>query len=716
MKPSIFKATLIIERFGGIDGAKRYLQRKGNFLLLSGVTKEVDLEIRALIQAGNQKKDPVKTSQLLDPDTSYFLEIEAEYEKQKTTCSTRTINILQQLEIQSGYTSGFEAKVTFLKEHFFQTYDFSSIRNSGKKTIDEIQNLTKALKRLYKQAKVDYKIIPELQASPALSFEKVNLKTVEEYERLKLNCRARTVHILEQQEKAEGYHTSDSAKIALVERLFFSPVNYKSFKNSGTQTMRELIEIRNNLWKFITPRNPAYPIDEPSELQNALEKHLFLSFPNCQSDILKIGDKFSLQRVFCSFLSKFKFSHKAGTPLHSYLFHKTNLSFKEIAAQTGYTRERVRQVVKKYSDSHLPNLLSSLRTFKECLKIENVVSGNAETFLEIKPILDFSFNGKDFYSNGRRDKDVLAGWLEDKFCFINELPMFKGSQSAVFDMTGHFYFLNKEMAVQARVSELLAYLEKEIYDFESVQFEYNLNVLIRRFYQESRLIVDSFSIDAIIELVGKIKTSEVQFNPSLIRKVEKNRRNDEIKELILDFMEGEQHSKTTQAIFDYLAERHIEINIQQLLFLLGKSTQEFARIGLGRWVLKKRLPQNQIKGSVREIVERLLKDAEKPLHVSEIIDYFKTFRPISERSLRTNLRVSENIHFTFFNCGFIGLKNKNYDAFWFNLPRFDPRKFTIIVENKSLSHTEKINLFEKYSFPRIHCEYLINKRNDKGSL
>jgi hypothetical protein len=218
----------------------------------------------------------------------------------------------------------------------------------------------------------------------------------------------------------------------------------------------------------------------------------------------------------------------------------------------------------------------------------------------------------------------------------------------------------------------------------------------------------------LVILIQKIKVENIPVEPGKIKRIELSKKEDDILSHIQDFLRNSQTGKRTRTIIEYLKQQNVGIGLQQLLALLGKSTNKFARVGHGAWVLKEWLPDNKLKGSVREIVDGILNDSEKPLHFSEILSFFQTFRPITENSLRTNLKVSENFHFTFFNCGFIGLKSKKYDPFWYQIPPLIPGKFIAALENKLMNYDEKIKSLERLGFPRIHCEYLIQKRKEKG--
>lgn len=67
-------------------------------------------------------------------------------------------------------------------------------------------------------------------------------------------------------------------------------------------------------------------------------------------------------------------------------------------------------------------------------------------------------------------------------------------------------------------------------------------------------------------------------------------------------------------------------------------------------------------GTIRSMVEHLLREAETPLHVDHLAEHIRRFRPTtSASSIRLNLQLDTDPRFTFIHGGFIGLRDRNYE-------------------------------------------------------
>ena len=122
-----------------------------------------------------------------------------------------------------------------------------------------------------------------------------------------------------------------------------------------------------------------------------------------------------------------------------------------------------------------------------------------------------------------------------------------------------------------------------------------------------------------------------------------------------------------------------------------------------------------LEGDLIDIIRNLLNDSENPLHISEIFYYLNEFSPTSFHSILTNLKVTEKYKFKFFNCSFIGLSEKKYSNYYYNLPlvvgfHFNQSK----IDNLNLSTWDDILKYyeQEFKYPRIHVEHLLMNNID----
>jgi hypothetical protein len=81
--------------------------------------------------------------------------------------------------------------------------------------------------------------------------------------------------------------------------------------------------------------------------------------------------------------------------------------------------------------------------------------------------------------------------------------------------------------------------------------------------------------------------------------------------------------------------------------------------GLRKWEVE----QEGIKGgTIRSMVEQLLRESETPIHVDELAKVIRTFRPTaSPESIRLNIQLEPGKRFSFFAGGYVGLSTRTYD-------------------------------------------------------
>lgn len=720
MPSNISKAKQIVDGLGGIEKASAYLKKNGNFLQLPGVSRTIDLRVREfLIDLTQTEQNPKDESPLTESDPFSF-KIISRYEVLREQCSTRLKYLLKSLEFSERYADSFQDKLNFIQTYLFQPYDFSSMRNSGRKTVEEIVDLTSTLKDFYQQLKcgktktkdendtwVEYPTPSrEAKSKPTA----INLQTVTEYQILKLKCTRRTIHVLLGFELAEGFNTSEEAKISFIRRFFFSEFNYRSIQNCGIKTASELKNIRQALWQIPVPGSESEPDGYLTQLRKDHLNSLTQTFKSKDLDALRVNGSFSLQRLFCILMTDLKLSSKSMAVLRYYWFVTELLTREKIAEKAGCTPPMALSVIKRITQNIAPEVVQTLRSFSEHLVIEGASNDTPEAFLEVDSIDRFLFHRKEIVPNTRLETFLLAEYLKDEFSLLHNILPLLIKKSRVFDLGRRYYLLKKEIVQKTRFDELLPFLEEEMYALESVRSPYNLRDLIGRFYGEKQIPIDNLSIELLHTIVTKIKRDYIPPNFVKIGELDRRHRITTIRNRIKDFLKRTNQAQKTKEILAELMNQGIETGIYELKNLLNTWKETFAKVGQGAWILTDWISTNGYKGSVREIVEKLLSETDRPLHISEIGAYFRTFRLISDHSLVKNLRVSENIHFRFFNCTFIGLKSKDYSAEWSDIPAFIGAKLRIVNLDKSLSEKEKISALEKFGYPRIHCEYVIRRR------
>jgi len=279
--------------------------------------------------------------------------------------------------------------------------------------------------------------------------------------------------------------------------------------------------------------------------------------------------------------------------------------------------------------------------------IEGFVPNKSQSFIEIQPIESFVFENISFKPNNRYFELLLKAYYKEEFQLINQLFVKELGDSKVFNYPEHLLFISNDLFSASHFIALLNFLEDQIYLFECADFDYNLKVLIERFYNEHNYQYQAQMILDVHEIIVKLKRTVISVNLADVKRLKRRERKGNLKQNIEDFLVEKGEAQKTADILNELKENDIEIEGPTLLHQLNIWNQVFARFGNGMWGLRNWIKGDAPKGSIREIVEGLLQSKDEPIHVSEILNYFETFRPISETSLLSNIRVSENIHFHF---------------------------------------------------------------------
>jgi hypothetical protein len=270
-------------------------------------------------------------------------------------------------------------------------------------------------------------------------------------------------------------------------------------------------------------------------------------------------------------------------------------------------------------------------------------------------------------------------------------------------------YINTIRAKEFNIKALLHWCKNEIFNLEKFNIEYDIEVLISRFYIENTSInLDDANLKFISEIIKKQKVGIE--GTAEERRVLRDRRQFEILDLCYNFIVKKGQPVKTSVLVNNLLEMYLIVSKQEILKILNSRKDLFTTFGSGYWALSEWKSDGIIGGSIREIVFSLLFNSESPIHLSEILRIISKHRSITLRSLQTNLRFEENKLFKFYNCNFIGLNSKIYDQYWDNLPKVNGTFFQIKVLRKLIEDGFDIpELYEKlYGYPPLNTQFLID--------
>ena len=106
----------------------------------------------------------------------------------------------------------------------------------------------------------------------------------------------------------------------------------------------------------------------------------------------------------------------------------------------------------------------------------------------------------------------------------------------------------------------------------------------------------------------------------------------------------------------------------------------------------------------------MLNEHDDPMHISRIVNEISKHREINAKSVRVNLKVDEYKRFKFFNCYYIGLENKEYDEYWYKIPRINPGALNFEIVKAIIDNHFFVFIEQKYGYPQEHIKYLVKNR------
>jgi hypothetical protein len=359
-------------------------------------------------------------------------------------------------------------------------------------------------------------------------------------------------------------------------------------------------------------------------------------------------------------------------------------------------------------------LRNSVRNIFSLIPLDDfdLIKPSGKNWFEFDHFDSFDFNSETITPNLNFSSNLLRILYLGEYSLIDDLFIEVLEQNRTFGYDLKHLLVSNEFVEACNLKGLLRFLENEIYEFESVQFDYNQKVLIDRFYRENDLLITPALLKDAYELISKIKLEDVNIDIQKLKKNQKREFNNQIFSIVEEFLINANNAMSTKYIHLELNKNNIEIDRVNLLTRLNKNRNTFVRLGNGTWGLKSWTIDELRSGSIREIVENKLKNRDTPMHISEIIELLGKYRNVSERSVMTNLRLNEHGIFHFFHCSFVGLSSTKYPDYWYQIPKFMAATFMSIYRNSSIGDEVKIKELIKLGYPEIHCNYVLMLRNN----
>jgi len=520
-------------------------------------------------------------------------------------------------------------------------------------------------------------------------------------------------NVLDSLENKYDYSSGQEQKILFFKKHFLANFDFIQLGNVGENSAKELTKFTETLRAYILGTASTSTDLHKSLTVKQLSKLFDYHYNPELIESIVNGDQYHFQKTLCILLHTVPLTNKKRQILNYLFFDSNSYSFKDLAKIIGCSYELVRVNTDFLNDEFIPTKINVIRSSITAVPYD-LPSNVGKLYIEIPNIEYFEFDGHLITPNPALSKLAFRIIFKDKLILVDDILKELLIEINSFDVTQANIFINPEFVKKSHLSQLLQFLNTEIYNFEIVSFEYDLKILITRFYRENDLAVLSRDeIETLYRIILRIRNSEFLIQRMDLKRTAKKERTNHILKIAEELLKEASTPLKTQILLNAINDNGIEIDVHQLLHKLGKHKNTFIRLGNSLWDLKERDQIDELRGSLREIAEDILQKKDMPIHISELIAIIEKMRPISLLSLNSNLRTSESKMFKFFNCSFIGLSLKKYEQYWYDIPRFTPaylRKEQILLGSKANDIDLAERMHSRYGYPKMHVEYVLSNR------
>jgi hypothetical protein len=531
------------------------------------------------------------------------------------------------------------------------------------------------------------------------------------YKAQKLKLSQRAINALDSLESM--YELAENLDIfyPYLKKYIILMFEYKNLRNIGRKTAIELEQFAFDLRDLIHKKQLLPTQTNQTKIASSNNLQLI---NNLDYDItsLKIDGKYAVELLFAVFIFYAKELEKWHQLITQYYFGDKLKSIKELSKMLDYSDFHLSNIIKKIESNQFPSVIQDIRNKFDDSELELNINSDGP-FFNFYGIEPFSFNKIDFKPNIRYAQIFYKLYFKGEFIPIHEVFDIACFHIKSFDIENKHLFISKSWLNEVSLNNLLLFLNDSIYEFERISFEYDLEVLISRFYKENDLALEKHQIKYLLELINQIKSTEIKIDYKKIKRLESDELNNAIVTECESILTEKGIAIKSKPLLEKLHYLNYDIEKNQLLKILNQHSSTFIRIGADSWALKAWDQSKIFNGSLKDIVTSLLSKQKEPMHVSELLVQIAKFRPLSEHSLLTNLRIQNNNKFIFFNCYFIGLTGVKYEDYWHQLPQVDKQHFSEwhIKELKQITKGRVIPyMVRHYRYPLIHVKYLFEQK------
>lgn len=454
----------------------------------------------------------------------------------------------------------------------------------------------------------------------------------------------------------------------IVETIFQYGFNFEKYRNIGKLTLPELIQVRENISRFIFFLNSISNEELSREYAKLILKTNFVGSTESFEEMLSLAFDSNGKIKLFYLLSKLIDSELLLNRNETRIFHQnysiieTVSTLSEIGSELDLSKERVRQIHLKIEEE-----FETYFKFIKNFDIEDIVNydfNNNSPLIIIDNILAKKINlneGVNF--NSTFYGLALHFYLNKSHSLLGDDETINGKRKSTKTKNYKFYYfipykLAKIFNFALFIENIYFKLNERLSEsyslyFEGYLFEFIMNNETRSLdeIKEACEIILLNEFDLIVDSSGYLTFEKNKRKPLLeqmIETFEKEGRSLKVKELLDKINEQNSDSNSSESSLRAILIR------EKKTFINLRSTSTY---GLRKWGNT----NDSLKGgTIKNLVYEFLDGSETPMHISEIINHVKKYKETNQRNVLTNLKIEKNTRFKFYKGDFIGLEKKTY--------------------------------------------------------
>lgn len=519
---------------------------------------------------------------------------------------------------------------------------FGKLRNCGHKTQIELEDMLK------RSAGVGYeRKASDAAESPQVVVEPKRLQQVFTAHFVKLSTRSRNVLL---------HHAGSTEPEAVIRFFMQQGRKMPKLPGAGTTVMYELREMREGLLEGLA-RHAVVDVSAPSELT---EDQLWAERYDVDPHLVALLGPGVDGPAFLRFSEQYLTERWQGRYVLIYLmFLKQSdeaVTLESVAKVMGLTRERVRQILKKL-DTELPRLLAIAADFPG-------VRERYPALITDGPWLMLSPELVDHY-NAREGTSWSALMLAYLAIVLNDRSLSLVRWTVLFDGTDASRVLDREwpLLMEVTFATQLRKVTERVVSIHGQKRRTDEQIALASLLHDCD---HQEGIRATLQTMLALRYPDIEATRDhLLFKANAKRNQEVLLEEVLTVLNEPSHvsrileewvRRFPNAAITESGIRSVAIREKDVFFSIGRTST----YGLRRWEQER----PEVKGgTIRDIIEELLRPSDVPLHVDDLVEEVRKFRPTTNAtSVRLNLQLEASGRFVLLPGGFVGLSSKHYDS------------------------------------------------------